>query len=91
MWGQKKYLYLKTIDVNVLVSVWIWMKCTFFFSFFFFFFPACVSALGDKCTIHVLKNLKMDLTVLFTHLKIILLQCFKFSVLAKISCIQMDP
>ena len=59
MWGQKKYLYLKTIDVNVLVSVWIWMKCTFFFfSFFFFFFPECVSALGDKCTIHVLKNIK---------------------------------
>ena len=86
MWGQKKYLYLKTIDVNVLVSVWISMKCTFFF--FFFFFLACVSALGDKCIIHVLK---MDLTVLFTHLKIILLQCFRFSILAKISCIQMDP
>ena len=29
--------------------------------------------------------------VLFTHLKIILLQCFQFLVSAKISCIQMDP
>ena len=28
-------------------------------------------------------SLKMGLTVLFTHLKIILLQCFQFSVLAK--------
>ena len=33
----------------------------------------------------------MGLTVLFTHLKIILLQCFQFSVSIKISRIQMDP
>ena len=38
-----------------------------------------------------LKILKMGLTALFTHLKIILLQCFQFSVLAKISSIQTDP
>ena len=38
-------------------------------------------------------SLKMGLTVLFTHLKIISQQCFQFqfSVLAKISSIQMDP
>ena len=30
-------------------------------------------------------------TTLFTHLKIILLQCFQFSVSAKISSIQTDP
>ena len=33
----------------------------------------------------------MGSTVLFTHLKIILLQCFQFSVLATISSIQTDP
>ena len=33
--------------------------------------------------------LKMGSMILFTHLKIILLQCFQFS--AKISCIQTDP
>ena len=38
-----------------------------------------------------LKILKMGLTVVFTHLKIILLQCFQFSVSTKISCIQTDP
>ena len=38
-------------------------------------------------------SLNMGLTVLFTHLKIILLQCFKFSVFSfsKISSIQTDP
>ena len=38
-------------------------------------------------------SLKMGPTVLFTHLKIILLQCFKFSVFnfSKISFIQTDP
>ena len=34
--------------------------------------------------------LKMSPTVLFTHLKTILLQYFHFLVLAKINCIQMD-
>ena len=38
-------------------------------------------------------SLKISPTALFTHLKIILLQCFQFqfSVLAKISSIQMNP
>ena len=35
--------------------------------------------------------LKMSLTALFTHLKIILLQYFQFSVFSKISCIQTGP
>ena len=35
--------------------------------------------------------LKMGHAILFTHLKIILLQCFQFSISAKISYIQMDP
>ena len=37
------------------------------------------------------KTLKLGSTVLFTHLKIILLQYFKFSIFSKISDIQTDP
>ena len=51
-----------------------------------------------KCTIHRTynqfikkKNIKMGPTALFTHLEIILLQCFQFSVFSKISCIRTDP
>ena len=36
-------------------------------------------------------SLKMGLTILFTYLKIILLQCFQFSVSVTISSIQIDP
>ena len=43
---------------------------------------------GTKNTVHALFT---GLTVLFTHLKIILLQCFQFSVSTKISYIQTDP
>ena len=32
----------------------------------------------------------MSFTILFTHLKIILLQCFQFLIFNKINCIQMD-
>ena len=42
-------------------------------------------------TVYIFKNIKMDPTVLFTYLKIILLQCFQFLVSTKISCIQLDP
>ena len=49
-----------------------------------------VYALCIHC-LRIKKILKMDPTVLFTHLKIILLQCFQFSVLAIISSIQTDP
>ena len=37
------------------------------------------------------KILKMGPTILFIHLKIILLQYFQFSIFSKISCIQTDP
>ena len=37
------------------------------------------------------KTLKLGFTVLFTHLKIILLQCFQFSIFNKISGIQTNP
>ena len=47
---------------------------------------------GTTTTLFMKKKiLKMGLTVLFTHLKIILLQCFLFSVFSKICCIRMDP
>ena len=43
---------------------------------------------GQKNTVHVMFA---GPTTLFTQLKIILLQCFQFSVSVKISCNQMDP
>ena len=65
------------------------------FSFFFFFsrasfvdFSTVNSAFMHCSRTHkhhfsVTFSLKMSLTILFTHLKIILLQCFQFSILAK--------
>ena len=47
--------------------------------------------MGPTATLFRKKILKIGLMVLFTHLKIILLQCFQFSVSATISSIQMDP
>ena len=51
-----------------------------------------------NCTIHSTDNhfilkeiLKMGPTSLFTHLKIILQQCFQFSVCCKRCCIRTDP
>ena len=78
-----------------------------FFSFFFGFFFLHVllqardnyycSRTEQYCS-HIvavlfthLKILKMGQTVLCTYLKIILLQCFQFLVLTKLSCIQTDP
>ena len=47
-----------------------------------------VYALFMRPTVTLLKNiLKMNFMVLFTHLKIILLQCFQFSISAIISSI----
>ena len=81
--------------------------CVFFFLLFLFFFMRFSFrgqlALFMHCSliVHILftgptslyleKILKMSLTTLFTHLKIILLQCLQFSVFSKISCIQTDP
>ena len=69
--------------------------------FFFHAFPAFRDNYHCSHTVHALlgptttlfrkKILKMGLTVLFTHLKIILLQCFQFLVSATISSIQTDP
>ena len=80
--------------------------CAFQFQrFFFFFFQRMNSKITwvycaeDKNqysrTVAILfmhlKRLKMGSTVLFTHLKIILLQCFQFSVSTTICSIQTDP
>ena len=71
--------------------------------FFFFFFFTCFNfrrqlILFTYCShtvygihnhlIQKKKNLKMDLMILFTHLKIILLQYFQFSIFNKINCIE---
>ena len=75
---------------------------------FFFFFFLVQPALVDFSTVNsafvhysrthkfhfsTIFSLKMGSTALFTHLKIILLQCFQFqfSVSTKISSIQTDP
>ena len=50
--------------------------CLHFLLFFFFSFAVNVDFCG--CTVH-----GMGPTVLFTHLKIILLQCFQFSAVSK--------
>ena len=78
---------------EVYVSVWAGLKvafqpCVFMPPFFFFFFPCMwtVKSLWRRqkilfehclCTVHVLF---MSPMTLFSHLKIILLQCFQFSV-----------
>ena len=73
---------------------------TFAFQIFFFFpsynFFTFLPWTVLPCTVHrfhklhfsITFSLKIGPTVLFTHLKIILLQCFQFSVF---SCIQTDP
>ena len=76
-----------------LYFVWIWiqLKVTFcVLCFKFFFFPTgrgqehCLALLSTVhtlfSTVHRLKKIKMGPTVLFTHLKIILLQFFQFSI-----------
>ena len=70
-------------------------------SFFFFFehFMTVVSHQWIQCTVYETHklffsatfSLKISPTVLFTHLKIILLQYFQFLVLSKISDIQTYP
>ena len=77
------------------------MQC----AFHFFFFPAAKLDFStvNSASVHYSRthkyyflttfSLKMGPTALFTHLKIILLQCFQFSVFSfsKISYIQTDP
>ena len=76
----------------------------FSFYFLFFFQPAivdfvnceqciCVLFMVPQITLFSIFLLKMGPTILFTHLKIISLQCFQFqfSVSAKISSIQTHP
>ena len=91
------FQYLILLD---LVSVWIHGA---FLHLRFFFFSSRVFCFLRQITLFITvhrthshfiqekKILKMGFMVLFTHLKIILLQCFQFSVLTKISCIQTDP
>ena len=50
----KKFVQLRAIYI---VIVWIRMKPMFCVLPFFFFFPACISALGDKSTVHALLSI----------------------------------
>ena len=80
--------------------------CVFWFFFFFFLQPHNMTkSTMNSAQMHCLRThtfhfsatflLKMGPIILFTHLKIILLQCFhfqfQFSVSTKISSIQTDP
>ena len=75
--------------------------CPFFFFCFSRWCWPSQQWIVHLCTVHgshrhqfsATFSLKMGPTVLFTHLKIILLQCFQFSVFSfsKISSIQTDP
>ena len=91
--------------LNHLACVWIQRllnpASTFFPSFFFFVFTrlrreillfreTIFTVYHCSSTVYTLKILKMDPTTLYTHLKIILLQCFQFSVSATISSIQTE-
>ena len=83
------------------VSVWAGLKVAFqpcvFMPFFFFLCMWTVKSLcrGQKTLFEhcsrTVYALFMGPTTLFTHLKIILLQCFQFSVSTTISSIQTDP
>ena len=78
-------------------AVWIhstFTFCAFSFPFFFFSWAACfdfssVNSVSVHCSrfhkfhFSAIFSLKMSPTILFTHLKIILLQYFQFSVAAK--------
>ena len=89
--------------VGLLVSIWIPIIMRLRLRFFFFFleahFVAVVFFQWVLCTVHgthkplfsTKLSLKIGHTALFTHLKIILLQYFQFSVLSKISGIQTHP
>ena len=61
----------------------------------FFFFSCAWTVKSHDFTVQGTKNTVYALftgpTILFTHLKIILLQCFQFSVSATISSIQTNP
>ena len=99
-------LYLSWCHMNsvslcdcVFVLIHVGLRFTFAFSLLFLIYVQ--QLLGDSALfmhysllfVHYSsgkKILKMSHTVLFTHLKIILLQCFQFSISAKISCIQTD-
>ena len=97
-------LYLSWCHMNsvslcdcVFVLIHVGLHFTFAFSLLFLIYAQ--QLLGDSalftivCALFIRKKiLKMGHTVLFTHLKIILLQCVQFSVSisAKISCIQTD-
>ena len=90
------------IGIIYLVPIWVLMKShliAYAFPFFFFFswaFLWLLAFLVVQCTVHGTYKplfstkllLKMGFTALFTHLKIILLQCFQFSFFSKISRIQ---
>ena len=78
------------------IRLFLHFTYAFFHFFIFYFFIHLQQFLGDSvytvCVlfITVCIRFKNDLMILFTYLKIILLKCYQFSVLTKISCNQTD-
>ena len=109
--SQQGTLFVYMLGFGFSVCVFISMFSFFFFFFFFSFMHfretkfivynhSTAYALFTEpiVTLFRIKILKIGLTVLLTHLKIILLQCFQFSVFSfqfsvstKISSIQTAP
>ena len=82
-WSENNFSF----KISQLAYVWIELKNVFNCVMCFLVGPVHCSR--DPQALYLAKKtLILDLTVLFTHLKIILLQCFQFSV---ISGIQTDP
>ena len=90
-WGQAVF---QRNYILVPFALSVLLRPRFLLFFFFFFFRVnsnltwvhcsrtvqhcSYTVLHCSCTVHVLKILKIGPTILFTHLKIILLQCFQF-------------
>ena len=91
-------IYLRTLRCGLDCASVLRVHCSFFYFYAFCFRRwtiIIVHVLGSTVNIVAvlftyLKILKIGLMVLFTHLQIILLQCFQFSVSTKISYIQTD-
>ena len=96
------YKFWESLDSDYLKSAFLMLR---FLLFFFFWFSLqwltgllwivllCTVYRSHKLHFLSTFSLKMGSTALFTYLKIILLQCFQFSIFSfsKISPIQTDP
>ena len=99
-----KLYYINVLYVSVWIRTKFSASASASSLFFFLFFLKLFSAKlmlfwWVPCTVHEIHkplfstklSLKMSFMSLFIHLKIILLQCFQFSIFSKVSDIQTHP